>query len=192
LTTTGQKVSSIESTQVPTIECLENLAVKMQEQTNSKFEKFFLPSLLVFSLIVIGFFVVIYSITQDMNRLANTMDYSMSKNMDLMSVSVDNISNDMSQITSSVSSMDNNFAKVNDNMDIIASKLDNLDSMAADLSNMNVKMNILEPMLMNMKEMNNNMSTMVYSMQWMQHDISTMRASFAKPMSMINKMPFPF
>jgi len=192
LTTAKQKVSDIESTQVPTIECLENLAVKMQEQTNSKFEKFFLPSLLVFSLIVIGFFIVIYSITQDMNRLANTMDYSMSKNMDTMSVSVDNISNNMAKMTKSVSSMDNNFTKVNNNMDIIVSKLDNLDSMATDLNQMNEKMNILEPMLMNMQEMNNNMSTMVYSMQWMQHDISTMRASFSKPMSMINKMPFPF
>lgn len=192
MTTAKQKVSTIESTQVPTIECLENLAVKMQEQTSSKFERFFLPSLGVFSLIIIGFFVVIYSITQDMNRLANTMDYSMSRNMDSMSKSVENISNNMTQMTSSLDSMEGNFVNVSDNMDIIASKLDNLDTMANDLTQMNNKMDILEPMLINMEEMNKNMTTMVYSMQWMQHDISTMRASFARPMNMLNSMPFPF
>jgi methyl-accepting chemotaxis protein len=192
LTNATQKASTIESTQVPTIECLENLAVKMQEQTSSKFERFFLPSLGVFSLIVMGFFVVIYSITQDMSRLANTMDYSMSKNMKSMAVSVDTMSGNMSQMTSSIKSMESSFVSVNESVETIASKLDNLDTMSADLAQMNTKMDILEPMLINMEEMNKNMTTMVYSMQWMQHDISTMRASFARPMNMINSMPFPF
>ncbi len=72
-----QKSAVDHKTEVPTIECLENLVTKMEEQTSSKFERLFLPALAVFSAIIIGFFVVIYSITQDMTRLANSMDPNM-------------------------------------------------------------------------------------------------------------------
>jgi hypothetical protein len=47
----------------------------------SKFERFFMPSLIVFGLLAFGGFLIIYSITQDMTKLAQSMDPNMGKNM---------------------------------------------------------------------------------------------------------------
>jgi ABC-type multidrug transport system fused ATPase/permease subunit len=194
LTTKKQKEEApkVEDVAVPTIECLENLVSKMEEQTSTKFERFFLPALAVFSATIIGMFVIIYSITQDMTRLANSMDPNMGGNMSAMVSSIEKLSNNVSQMTVSVAHMQKNFSQVNKNMDIIAKKLDNLDSISTDLTLVSAKMDALEPMLINMEEMNKNMTTMQDSMTWMQRDLSILRASFSRPMSVINKMPFPF
>jgi hypothetical protein len=194
LTTKKQKeeTSKAKEASVPTIEYLENLVTKIDEQTSSKFERFFLPALAVFSATIIGMFVIIYSITQDMTRLANSMDPNMGGNMSSMVTSIEKLSNNVSQMTLSVAHMQKNFFQVNKSMDIIARKLDNLDAISTDLTLVSAKMDALEPMLINMEEMNKNMTTMQDSMTWMQRDLSIMRASFSKPMSVINKMPFPF
>ncbi len=186
-----QKSAIDHKTEVPTIECLESLVTKMEEQTSSKFERLFLPALAVFSAIIIGFFVVIYSITQDMTRLANSMDPNMGGNMSSMVVSIDKLSKNVTQMTSSVAHMQKNFNEVNNNMVIVAGKLDNLDNISADLTHVSAKMDALEPMLINMEEMNKNMTTMQDSMQWMQRDLTILRSSFAKPLSVFNKMPMP-
>lgn len=186
-----QKSAIDHKTEVPTIECLESLVTKMEEQTSSKFERLFLPALAVFSAIIIGFFVVIYSITQDMTRLANSMDPNMGGNMSSMVVSIDKLSKNVTQMTSSVAHMQKNFNEVNNNMVIVTGKLDNLDNISADLTHVSAKMDALEPMLINMEEMNKNMTTMQDSMQWMQRDLTILRSSFAKPLSVFNKMPMP-
>jgi hypothetical protein len=41
--------------------------------TNAKFERFFMPSLIVFGLLAFGGFLIIYSITQDMTKLAQSV-----------------------------------------------------------------------------------------------------------------------
>jgi hypothetical protein len=43
-----------------------------------------MPSLIVFGLLAFGGFLIIYSITQDMTKLAQSMDPNMGKNMSSM------------------------------------------------------------------------------------------------------------
>jgi len=187
-----KKVEDEEVMITSSISDLEKMLEGVEKNTNTKFERFFLPALAVFSAIVIGMFTIIYSITSDMTRLANSMDPNMGGNMTAMVSSVEKVSNSVAKMTNSVTYMQKNFDQVNKNMTIIASKLDNLDSISADLTHVSAKMDALEPMLINMEEMNKNMTTMQDSMQWMQRDLSILRASFSRPMSVINKMPFPF
>jgi len=188
----SKKVDDDEVMISSSISDLEKMLEGVEKNTNSKFERFFLPALAVFSAIIIGMFTIIYSITHDMTRLANSMDPNMGGNMTSMVNSVEKLSNSVSKMTNSVAYMQKNFDQVNKNMTVIASKLDNLDSISTDLTRVSAKMDALEPMLINMEEMNKNMTTMQDSMSIMQNDMSMLRYSFSKPMRVINKMPFPF
>ena len=188
----SKKVDDDEVMITSSISDLEKMLEGVEKNTNSKFERFFLPALAVFSAIILGFFVIIYSITTDMTRLSNAMDPNMGRNMNSMVKSIEQLSVSVSKMTNSVAYMQKDFDQVNKNMTLIASKLDNLDSISTDLTHVSAKMDTLEPMLINMEEMNKNMTNMQDSMTWMQRDLSIMRASFSKPMSVINKMPFPF
>jgi len=188
----SKKIEDDEVMITSSISDLEKMLEGVEQNTNSKFERFFLPALAVFSAIILGFFVIIYSITTDMTRLSNAMDPNMGRNMNSMVKSIEQLSVSVSKMTNSVAYMQKDFDQVNKNMTLIASKLDNLDSISTDLTHVSAKMDTLEPMLINMEEMNKNMTNMQDSMTWMQRDLSIMRASFSKPMSVINKMPFPF
>ncbi len=168
---------------------LESVEKHADQRTDTKFEKFFLPALAVFGAIIMGFFVVIYSITSDMTRLANSMDPDMGDNMSSMVKSIDSLSYTVGKMTTSVAYMQKDFQQVNKNMNIIASKLDNLDSIAADLTQVSLKMDTLEPMLINMEKMNKNMAIMQNSMQWMRRDLNILRSSFSKPLRIFNSIP---
>ncbi len=168
---------------------LESVEKHADQRTDTKFEKFFLPALAVFGAIIMGFFIVIYSITSDMTRLANSMDPDMGDNMSSMVKSIDSLSYTVGKMTTSVAYMQKDFQQVNKNMNIIASKLDNLDSIAADLTQVSLKMNALEPMLINMEKMNKNMAIMQNSMQWMRRDLNILRSSFSKPLRIFNSIP---
>ncbi|BAF61449.1 hypothetical protein [Candidatus Vesicomyidisocius calyptogenae] len=168
---------------------LESVEKHADQRTDTKFERFFLPALAVFGAIIMGFFVVIYSITSDMTRLANSMDPDMGDNMSSMVKSIDSLSYTVGKMTTSVAYMQKDFQQVNKNMNIIASKLDNLDSIAADLTQVSLKMNALEPMLINMEKMNKNMAIMQNSMQWMRRDLNILRSSFSKPLRIFNSIP---
>lgn len=90
---------------------LESVEKHADQRTDTKFEKFFLPALAVFGAIIMGFFVVIYSITSDMTRLANSMDPDMGDNMSSMVKSIDSLSYTVGKMTTSVAYMQKIFNK---------------------------------------------------------------------------------
>jgi phage-related minor tail protein len=192
MTDNKQKPESVNDDDVmitSSISELEKMLENADKRTDSKFERMFLPALAVFSAIIMGFFIVIYSITSDMTRLADSMDPDMGGNMSSMVSSINKLANNVDQMTTSVAQMQKSFSRVEKDMDIIAIKLNSLDSIAVDLTQVSVKMDSLEPMLINMEEMNKNMTTMQDSMQWMQRDLNMLRSSFSKPLRIFNKIP---
>ncbi|MDB3870025.1 hypothetical protein N9351_04110 [Candidatus Thioglobus sp.] len=192
MTDSKQKKAPIKDDEVmitSSISDLEKMLENADKRTDSKFERMFLPALAVFSAIIMGFFVVIYTITTDMTRLADAMDPRMGSNMSSMVGSIEKLSDNVSSMTTSVAQMQKSFSKVDKNMDVIALKLNALDSIAVDLTHVSVKMDSLEPMLINMEEMNKNMTDMQTSMQWMQRDLNILRSSFSKPLRIFNKIP---
>ena len=172
------------------IKDLEKMLEGVEEHTITKFEKMFIPSLIVFVILAIAGFFVIYSITVDMTKLASAMDPNMGKNMSSMTKSVEKLSLSVERMGKNVEDMNKNFAKVNQNMGHIVTKLDNLDDINTNLASVARDMKHLEPMLNNMNHMNESMVNMDKSMQRMDRDISILRDSFARPMNIINSMPF--
>jgi len=120
MTDSKQKPESIKDDEVmitSSISDLEKMLENADKRTDSKFERMFLPALAVFSAIIMGFFIVIYSITSDMTRLANSMDPNMGGNMSSMTESIETLSKNVNQMTVSVAQMQKSFSKVDKNME---------------------------------------------------------------------------
>ena len=111
---------------------LEGVTEHSEKRTDSKFNRMFLPALAVFSAIIMGFFVVIFSITSDMSKLANSMDPNMGGNMSSKVTSIEKLSNNIDTMTTSVAQMQKSFSRVEKNMDVIALKLNSLDAISSD------------------------------------------------------------
>jgi hypothetical protein len=188
--TKSSKVNDDEVMITSSISDLEKMLEGVEKHTDSKFERFFLPSLVVFALLAFGGFWIVYSITSDMSKLAKAMDPKMGANMSAMVKSIDHLSLHVAQMSTSVADMQKDFSSVSKNMNVVAKKLDNLDNMSTNMAQINKKMSILKPMLGNMQDMNKNMIGMQKSMLWMQRDISSLRSSFSKPMGVFNSVPF--
>lgn len=189
--TTSDKKTKDEDVMISTsIKDLEAMMDSREVNVKSTFEKMFLPAIIVFALLALGGFMIIYSITSDMSKLAIAMDPNMGKNMNSMERSIDKLSNNVAKMTLSVESMDRNFKEVNQKMGIVVVKMDNLDRINANLDSMQHKLATLKPMLNNMNHMNDSMLNMDTTMKGMQRDINKLRNDFGKPMSVINSMPF--
>ena len=172
------------------IKQLEEMMEGVGTKTKSSFEKMFLPALIVFSLLAFGGFMVIYSITTDMSKLAKAMDPKMGQNMTQMVNSIDSLSMSVERMSVSVQNMDKNFTEVNQKMGFVVAKLNNLDSLSRDMSIIRDELTALKPMLSNMNHMNKSMLDMKKSMNSMDSEIKEFNNSFQKPMGIINSMPF--
>jgi prefoldin subunit 5 len=192
-TNTSQNTSKTSDDDVmisTSIKDLEAMMEGVETHTKTSFEKMFLPAIIVFALLAFGGFMIIYSITTDMTRLASAMDPKMEQNMADMAKSIDSLSKNVAVMTKSVKSMDSNFNAVNNKMAQVVTKLDNLDDMSKNLDGIQDKLTALKPMLNNMNHMNNNMQSMDNTMKGMGGDIRRLRNDFGKPMGIINSMPF--
>jgi prefoldin subunit 5 len=192
-TNTSQNTSKTSDDDVmisTSIKDLEAMMEGVETHTKTSFEKMFLPAIIVFALLAFGGFMIIYSITTDMTRLASAMDPKMEQNMADMAKSIDSLSKNVAVMTKSVKSMDSNFNAVNNKMAQVVTKLDNLDDMSKNLDGIQDKLTALKPMLNNMNHMNNNMQSMDNTMKGMGSDIRRLRNDFGKPMGIINSMPF--
>lgn len=169
---------------------LEKMLEGVESNTSSKFEKYFIPALGVFSTVIFGMFFIIYSITTDMTRLADSMDPNMGKHMNIMSKSIKSMASNITKMTNTVTGMSKTMEDVRDNTNTIAVKMDNLEKISTQMSAVSTKMDAMKPMLINMEEINQNMKNMHISMQWMQRDLGNLRSSVGKPLKMFNAVPF--
>jgi hypothetical protein len=169
---------------------LEKMLEGVDAHASSKFEKYFVPALGVFSSIIIGMFVIVYSVTTDMARLADAMDPKMDENMSLMALSVASMAKSVGTISNDVGSMKDTMNKININIVKVSAKMDRLEDISDNMIDMNKKMDAIPHMLDSMNDINDNMVLMYTSMSWMQNDLSRLRSSVGKPMKLFNMMPF--
>jgi prefoldin subunit 5 len=172
------------------IKDLEAMLEGVEEHTTTKFEKMFIPALIVFSLLALGGFIIIYSITTDMARLANSMDSDMGSHMERMTVSVEQLSGSVAQMSDNVNNMNQTFNAVDDKLGKVVVKLDNLDLIEHHIAKIEQDLDTMKPMLNNMNHMNDSMKDMKDAMQRMDQNIFMLRDSFQGPMNKINSMPF--
>lgn len=169
---------------------LEKMLEEVDSHTSSKFERYFMPSLMVFASIIVGMFFIVYSITSDMEKLANSMDPKMDENMSLMASSISSMAKSVDGMSGDVKSMKDTISKMNSGISDISMKMDRLEDISSGMASMDKKMDSMPEMLGAMNNIDRNMVKMYNSMQWMQNDLSRLRSSVGKPMKMFNMVPF--
>ena len=189
-TPTIEKVKDEDVMIQTSIKDLEAMMEGVEEHTSSRFERFFLPSLLVFAAIIFGFFIVIYSITTDMTRLADTMGPKMGEHMQHIATSIGDIDQTINTMTTEVSKMNKNFALVNENMSRIVKRLENMSSIDGNMSSIAAQMNALTPMVESMQSVDESIKHMDNTMMRLDQNIFILRQSFQGPMNAINSIPF--
>lgn len=173
---------------------LERFA-KTFEASARRWEMIVYPSMFGFIILAVYGFYLVYSLTQDMHTLSDSMDPDMQPHMDILatniaklSTSVDNMSEQVTLMAGSVQNMDGTMTAMNVN----------LTAMREDVSSISRNTNVMSPMLVNLSEMNKAMHSMNQSivsmtvtMNKMSRDVGAATHQFVRPMSAINSI-FPW
>jgi methyl-accepting chemotaxis protein len=143
-------------------DCLERLTQSF-EMSARRWELVIYPSLFAFIILASYGFYLIYSLTNDIHFMAETVYV----NMNSMSQNIDSLAN-------STDSMSKNMAHVSMNMQQIATHVETM-----------------EPILYNMDSMRDSMQQMTLATTQLRNDIGLMNQSVSRPMSFVNSfMPW--
>lgn len=145
------------------------------ETSARRWELVVYPSLFAFIVLAIYGFYLIFSLTQDMHTLAQSMDPDMGRHMEEMAVNmadlsrnINSMNNTMDRVIVSLEGIEGRMVNINGNMDTMEAQLSAIsDSMTVATSAMqevSMKMNALEPIRLEMNAMNAQMNRMGYDM----------------------------
>ncbi len=169
-------------------ETIERLVDRLDKQNERKWEKFFIPALVIFSIMAILGYIIIYSITQDMRRLADAMDPQMSSHMSVMAQSVNSLANNINTMTIEVSSMNTILVFIQKDLAKITKNTSyHLKSIDKSVANISLNIKTLSPMLKNMQAMNSILLQLEKSMNNINNNVGNMTYNFDRTMSF---MPF--
>ena len=184
-----------------TAECIGKMVDNIECRISAKMQKMFLPSLAVFSSIVIGMFAIIYSITVDMSRVAGAMDGEKGVNNYMLGVSKNmaEMTKIMQSMTDNVEKMNVEFQKTNVLLGEMNAEIKNLDKMSKTADRISDDVKEMTKAVASIGDINNNIGKITAGMQnidrsvyGMGSDIRRMKNTFNGPMNIMDKMPFPF
>lgn len=162
-------------------QCMERFT-KSFETSARRWELVVYPSLFAFIILAAYGFFLIYSLTADMSRVANSVDH-LAQNMNSVTENMVEVSNNMADVSVNMSDVSANMADVSGKMD----------TMNASVAHMSDQMDTLEPMLANITTMNQNIAAMTQSvhsmtasMDQVRRDMGVMNYSVSRPMSFMN------
>lgn len=136
--------------------------VQCFERSARRWEIVVYPAMFAFVLLAAYGFFLIYSLADDMRTMAKAIDPNMSRNMQLISQSIENMNRTMKLVSG------------------------NMESMNTHMALMNKKMNSIEPMRVHMANMDQSMRTMVVSTDQMMRSMGSMTYQVGRPMSIMN------
>jgi methyl-accepting chemotaxis protein len=128
------------------------------ENSAKRWELIVYPSLFAFIILAAYGFYLVFSLAQDVNYLAISVD----SNMTVLASNMQSISDNMGQMSANVRSM-----------------AVGVDSMARDVST-------LEPMLTSMENLDRSVRGMTFTTSYMRDDMAIMSGNISRPMSLMN------
>lgn len=134
------------------------------EKSARRWEMIVYPAMFAFVVLAAYGFFLIYSLSQDMRIIANRFDPNMGGHM---------------------AELATNIRDLNQNISLMTQRMDTISVTMTDMSS---KLDNLGPMLAHLGDMERTMRVMTATSDQMRKDMSSMTQSFARPMSMINRM----
>lgn len=149
-----------------TDECMSRSLTELSDAFRSsarRWELIVYPSLVAFIILAVYGFFLIYSLTKDVTKVANSMD-SITHNMAAVAGTMDSVANEM--------------RLVSQRMEIVA-------------ANVQVQSKVMGEMKAHVGSMDNSMQQMNYTVEQMRYHFAVMNRSISRPMSFMNSfMPW--
>ncbi|OSM06922.1 hypothetical protein [Magnetofaba australis] len=171
---------------------------KSFDKSARRWELIVYPSLSAFIVLAIYGFFLIFSLTQDMRRMATAIDPKMGMNMGSLSANIKSLSDNMELMSTRLEYISDNMETMSVDMQSIAENVEsmseNVGAMNGSVQQMNTtmvsisgKLDTLPGISQNMAAMNQAMHVMTGAMSRMQYDVG----GAARPMSLMNRwMPW--
>lgn len=184
-----------------TTECIGKMVDNIECRVSAKMQKMYFPALAIFSSVVIGMFAIIYSITVDMNRVADSMSQgegvagmmgSVSSNMTEMTKIMAEMSKNVGQMNSEFKKTNVLLAEMNKDIKHLGAMKDIAGSIGGDVTKLTEAVASIKDINTNISQMTHGVGNMDRSVYEMGSDIRNMKRSFNGPLNIMNKMKMPF
>jgi len=170
---------------------------KSFERAARRWEMIIYPGMIALMLLLAYGFYLVFSLSQDMQRIAEKFDPQMGMHMSVLanhmaklSGNIHDMSDNISVMTVHVRAMSGNLEAVNAKMDYIR----NMKNISVKMTEMNRQMKYLKHMQaidLQMASMDKKIGVMTANITRMRYDMGTMNRNVSRPLSVMNSM-FPF
>lgn len=168
----------------------------------SESNKLFLPICVGIGAFVIGIFWAGYSITSNMERVAEAMagkTNGVQIHMSKITESISDISKVMGSLAGDINDMNKHFEKTNILLQKMGDDVENIEDMKnvavkmeASITKMTSSMQQIKGLNSSVSDISKDITNMNRSVYMMGRDINGMSRGFSTPINMMDKMPFPF
>ncbi len=140
--------------------------VREFQTATRRWERIAFPAMIIFSFLAISGFWLIYSITEDMHRMSESIDPQMSQHLGDMSENI-------ATLTQHINHMDTNFSKLRTDISNMSGSMANMDKS-------------IGAMRGDIAQMNNSIYAMTWNTGVMSKDMNRLNQSIGKPMRFMN------
>ncbi|MFW2440090.1 MAG: hypothetical protein ACN4GR_12035 [Arenicellales bacterium] len=147
--------------------------VREFQSATRRWEKIAWPAMIIFAILAFSGFWLIYSITEDMHKMAGSIDPQMSQHLGDMSMNIATLTENIQNMDKTITQLSNNVSQMNTN---VASIDGAIQSMRGDIKHMSV----------NMSQMNQSIHTMTWTTGVMSEDMNRLQRDMGKPMRFMN------
>ena len=152
---------------------IERLAIAF-ERSAKRWEMVAYPAMILFTLLAVFGFYKIYSVSENMRIMAESLQPQMGAHMDKLTHSMESLTANISQMSRNIDAMQQRVA-----------------TMSADTKAMAEQMRVLTTMDKNIAHMNQSVSAMTAHTDMMRWNMATMNNTIQRPMSFMNSfMPW--
>lgn len=156
------------------------------ERSAKRWEYVVYPALFAFIVLAAYGFFLIYSLTSDMHKMAQSIDPNMGHHLEQMTSSMGDLNTNVQIMTAQIQDMSSNINTMNTKM----SAMSELTPMSYNIASMKQSMDSMDGSMdsirTNMGIMQSSMTHVAQSTGMMRHDMANMTHQVARPMSMFN------
>lgn len=170
---------------------------KSFERAARRWEMIIYPGMIALMLLLTYGFYLVFSLSQDMQRIAEKFDPKMGMHMSVLANHMEKLSGNIHAMSDNISVMTVHVRGMSGSLEAVNAKMDfirNMKSISVNMAKMTDQMKYLKHMQaidLQMASMNKKMGVMTANIGQMRYDLGTMNRNVSRPLSVMNNM-FPF
>lgn len=170
---------------------------KSFERAARRWEMIIYPGMVALMLLLGYGFYLVFSLSQDMQRIAEKFDPQMGLHMSVLANHMEKLSGNIHEMSNNINVMTIHVRAMSGNLEAVNTKMDfmrNMKNISTRMTEMNEQMKYLKHMRaidLQMASLDKKMGIMTVNIDRMRFDFSNMNRNVSRPLSVMNNM-FPF